>query len=69
MVLPGELQGDGVARMVLEERPGIKCMFMSGYPREVIAKAGRLAEGVNYLEKPFTPATLVRRVRELIDAG
>ena len=41
---------------------------MSGYPREVIAKAGRLSEGVNYLEKPFTPATLLRRVRELLDA-
>ncbi len=68
VVLPGELQGDGVARAVLQEHPGIKCIFMSGYPRDVIAKAGRLAEGVNYMEKPFTPATLVRRVRELIDA-
>jgi two-component system, cell cycle sensor histidine kinase and response regulator CckA len=68
VVLAGDLQGDGVARMVLEGHPGIKCMFMSGYPREVIAKAGRLAEGVNYLEKPFSLATLVRRVRELIDA-
>ena len=68
VVLPGDLQGDGVARMVLAEHPGIKCMFMSGYPQEVIAKAGRVAEGVNYLEKPFSPATLVRRVRELIDA-
>jgi PAS domain S-box-containing protein len=68
VVLPGDMQGDGVARMVVEEHPAIKCMFMSGYPREVIAKAGRVAEGVNYLEKPFSPATLVRRVRELIDA-
>ena len=68
VVLPGELQGDGVARAVLQEHPGIKCIFMSGYPRDVIAKAGRLAEGVNYMEKPFSPATLVRRVRELVDA-
>ena len=68
VVLPGDLQGDGVARMVLAEHPEIECMFMSGYPREVIAKAGRVAEGVNYLEKPFAPATLIRRVRELIDA-
>jgi CheY-like chemotaxis protein len=68
VVLPGELQGDGVARVVLEQCPGIKTMFMSGYPRDVIAKAGRLSEGVNYLEKPFSPAALLRRVKELIDA-
>ena len=68
VVLPGELQGDGVARAVLQEHPGIKCILMSGYPRDVIDKAGRLAEGVNYMEKPFSPATLVRRVRELVDA-
>jgi CheY-like chemotaxis protein len=68
VVLPGELQGDAVARVILEQCPGIKTMFMSGYPREVIAKAGRLSEGVNYLEKPFSPAALLRRVKELIDA-
>ena len=67
VVLPGELQGDEVARVVTATRPGIKCMFMSGYPREVIAKAGRLTEGVNYLEKPFSPAVLVKRVKGLLD--
>jgi hypothetical protein len=40
---------------------------MSGYARDVIVHEGRIDEGVAFLEKPFTPDALTRRVREVLD--
>jgi two-component system cell cycle sensor histidine kinase/response regulator CckA len=68
VVLPERLQGDEVARRVCAERPGLRSIFMSGYPRESIVHSGRLDEGINYLAKPFTPDALAKRVREVLDA-
>jgi two-component system cell cycle sensor histidine kinase/response regulator CckA len=68
VVLPGGLQGDEVARRVCAARPGLKSIFMSGYPRESIVHSGRLDEGINYLAKPFTPDVLVKRVAQVLDA-
>jgi len=67
LVLSGELQGHQVARQAEILRPGLPVLFMSGYTRDSIVHAGRLDGGVNYLEKPFTPEALARRVRELLD--
>ena len=68
VVLSGEAQGDDLARMVTSLRPDLPVLYMSGYPRDAIVHAGRLDEGVNYLEKPFTPDGLARRVREVLDS-
>jgi PAS domain S-box-containing protein len=69
IVLPGALQGDEVARRILEERPGVKVVFMSGYPRDIVERSGRLVEGMNYLDKPFTAETLAAKLREALDRG
>jgi DNA-binding response OmpR family regulator len=42
---------------------------MSGYTRDTVLQAGRLQDGMHYLEKPFSPDVLVRRVREVLDQG
>ena len=47
--------------------PGIKVIFTSGYTDATIAHHGMLETGVEFLSKPYTPATLVRKVREVLD--
>ncbi len=49
--------------------PDINILFTSGYPDEAITHYGVLDEGVDFLPKPYTPATLARRVRKMLDAS
>ena len=49
--------------------PGLKILFTSGYTDDAIAQHGVLDAGVEFLAKPYTPATLARKVRELLDNG
>jgi DNA-binding response OmpR family regulator len=69
VVLPGTLQGNELARAAGTLRPHLPVLYMSGYTRDAIVHAGRLDEGVNYLEKPFTPDGLANRVREVLDSS
>ncbi len=68
VVLPRGLQGDGLAQEALALRAGLPVLFMSGHPRESLLRAGVLPKGVDYLPKPFTPDSLSRKVREVLDA-
>jgi two-component system cell cycle sensor histidine kinase/response regulator CckA len=67
VMLPGALQGHDLARAVLASRPGLPVLYMSGYARDALVHAGRLDEGVNLLEKPFTGEALARMVRTVLD--
>jgi PAS domain S-box-containing protein len=66
VVLPGGMQGNDLARSLLKSWPELPVLYMSGYAQNAIVHAGRLDEGVNYLEKPFTPDALAARVREAL---
>jgi PAS domain S-box-containing protein len=66
VVLPGVLQGSEVAASLVRERPGLKVVFMSGYPRDFMLDSGRLDEGINYIDKPFTAESLLAKVRDAL---
>jgi signal transduction histidine kinase len=59
--------GDEMAKSLKETYPDLKILFTSGYTDAAIAHHGVLEPGVMFLSKPFTPATLVRKVREMLD--
>jgi two-component system cell cycle sensor histidine kinase/response regulator CckA len=67
VVLPGGGSGRDVADMLLQRYQGLRVIYMSGYTRNSVVHDGRLDEGIEYLEKPFTPASLLRKVRAVLD--
>jgi PAS domain S-box-containing protein len=66
VVMPGK-NGRELVEQLRHGRPGLRALFVSGYTHDAIAQRGVLDSGVEFLSKPFTPATLGARVRELLD--
>ncbi|HMI49702.1 MAG TPA: response regulator [Gemmatimonadaceae bacterium] len=61
------LGGRGMVEELRELSPGIKVLFMSGYPKEEIFPEKNKAKGIPYLQKPFTAETLFSEVRAALD--
>jgi signal transduction histidine kinase/PAS domain-containing protein len=68
VVMP-EILGNEVARRVRAVRPALPVLYMSGYAQPVLDTHGDFASPIDLLEKPFTEATLLTRVRRAIDNG
>jgi PAS domain S-box-containing protein len=66
VVMP-DLSGPEVARRVLERRPGIGVLFMSGYTDDAVLQHGVSSQDTPFLQKPFTPIALTGKVREVLD--
>ncbi len=65
VIMPG-MSGRELADNVKLRRPGIRILFMSGYTDNVITTNGMLEKGLAFLQKPFSPNTLVQKVREVL---
>jgi signal transduction histidine kinase/CheY-like chemotaxis protein len=66
VVMPGA-SGPALTRRLVEQRPALKVIYMSGYTEEAIVQHGVLKPGIAFLHKPFTSETLGRKIRDVLD--
>lgn len=67
VVMPDK-NGPELAQELLGERPTTRVLFMSGYTEHAVTQRNLLAPGTPLLNKPFSPAVLLPRVREVIES-
>lgn len=66
VVMP-QMSGREVAEQLKTLHPQMKILFMSGYTNDVVVRHGLLTSEIEFLPKPFSPAELTAKVREVLD--
>ena len=67
-VIMPQMSGKELYDQIKQRRPQTRVLLMSGYTDDALAHHGVLEEGIHFLEKPFSPSRLARKVREVLDA-
>ena len=67
-VIMPQMSGKELYDQIKSQLPQTKVLLMSGYTDDALAHHGVLDEGLSFLEKPFSPLQLTRKVREVLDA-
>ncbi len=65
VIMPG-MSGRELADSLLQSRPDLKVLYMTGYTDDTLVRHGLVEEGVAVLEKPFAPDELARKVRDIL---
>ncbi|MCB2182389.1 MAG: PAS domain S-box protein [Desulfobulbaceae bacterium] len=66
VVMPG-MSGKELAYRLMSLQPGIKTLFISGYPDEQLSDSNILKAGINFLPKPLTPQKVAKKVRKILN--
>jgi len=66
-VIMPEMSGRALADRLVPQHPEMKVLFMSGYTDDVIADHGVLDTGTAFIQKPFAPDVLAKKVRDVLD--
>jgi len=62
------MSGKVMAEWLKTTNPDLKILFTSGYTDDTITRHGVLEHGIEFMPKPYTPAMLAHKVREMLDA-
>jgi PAS domain S-box-containing protein len=68
VVMPG-LSARELAERFRRHHSGGRVLYMSGYTDDSVVQRGIIEQSVEFIQKPFTPATLLRRVREVLNSN
>ena len=61
------MRPSAIARLPTEAQPTLKVLYVSGYTDNVFVDHGELDRGAAFLQKPYTPSSLARKVRDVLD--
>jgi DNA-binding NtrC family response regulator len=67
VVMP-KTNGRELADQLMRRRPDMRVLYMSGYTDNAVLNSGILQKEVAFLQKPFTPAALTEKVREVLES-
>lgn len=67
VVMPG-MSGVDLVRSLKQERPDLKCLFMSGYAANVLPKNEVHLEEMHFVQKPFSKNQMATKIREILDS-
>jgi two-component system NtrC family sensor kinase len=66
IVMPGKMSGLKLSQQLLEMKPSLKVIFASGYSAEMLAEGLALRDTPNFLDKPYSPEVLLRKIRTVL---
>jgi len=67
VIMPG-LNGPDLAQRIVAQRPGLRVLYVSGFPNSLLSEHDRNRHRMAFLAKPFTPEALAMKVRECLDS-
>ena len=65
VVLP-DTNGRTLHERLAESSPGLRVLYMSGYPADIVGRHGSADPNALYLQKPFMPEDLAKKVRQAL---